>query len=64
MYKSGVAAPVLPAESTLTEAQKRAALAHGHGVSVINPEAEYLARVRREQAPASAQSGNPSLAIK
>jgi len=49
MYKSGVAAPVLPAESTLTEAQKRAALAAGYGVSVINPEAEYLARVREER---------------
>lgn len=49
MYKSGVAAPVLPAESALTEAQKRAALAAGYGVSVINPEAEYLARVREER---------------
>lgn len=49
MYKSGVAAPVLPAESALTEAQKRAALAAGYGVSVINPEAEYLARVRDER---------------
>lgn len=61
MYKSGVAAPVLPAESTLTEAQKRAALAHGHGVSVINPEAEYLARVRREQIAASLPKGEPTL---
>ncbi len=49
MYRSGLAAPVLPAAAGLTAEQLKAAAVRGYANPCVNAEAEYLAQIQAQK---------------